>query len=140
MLSMRSRRCRSPPSTEEISRSSTRCTVATMPKAKAPATSALIRAKAMMMRWARLCLNSIAALGEAIADAMDGMQQRFFERFVDHLAQLVHMAAQAVAVRAVVAPQGFFQHFTAQDVRAFLHQHRQQLEADRVELEQPALA
>jgi hypothetical protein len=69
-----------------------------MPKAKAPATSALINAKAMMMRWARLCLNSIAALGEAIADAMDGMQQRFFKRFVDHLAQLMHMAAQAVAV------------------------------------------
>jgi hypothetical protein len=65
---------------------------------KGPATNALINAKAMMIRWARLCLNSIAALGEAIADAMDGMQQRFVERFVDHLAQLVDVAAQAVAV------------------------------------------
>ena len=57
---------------------------------------------------------------------MHGLQQRFIERFVDHLAQLVDVAAQAVAVRAIVAPQGFFQNFAAQHVRAFLHQHSQQ--------------
>ncbi|MNH06809.1 hypothetical protein D3C79_661880 [compost metagenome] len=71
---------------------------------------------------------------------MDGVQQRLFERFVDHLTQLMHMAAQAVAVGAVVAPQGFFQYLATQHMRAFLHQHGEQLEADRVELEQTALA
>ncbi|MNC30387.1 hypothetical protein D3C75_786700 [compost metagenome] len=50
------------------------------------------------------------------------------------------MTAQAVAVRAVVAPERFFKNFTAQHMRAFLHQHGQQLQADRVEFQQPAFA
>ncbi|MNJ05046.1 hypothetical protein D3C73_1661190 [compost metagenome] len=53
------------------------------------------------------------------------MQQRFFERFVNHLTQLVNMATQAVAVWTIVTPQRLFQYFAAQYVRAFLHQHGQ---------------
>ncbi|MNP33107.1 hypothetical protein D3C76_1263250 [compost metagenome] len=48
----------------------------------------------------------------------------------------MNVAAQAVAVRAIITPQGLFEHFAAQHVGALLHQHRQQLQADRVELEQ----
>src|SRR5213079_1849974 len=99
---MSNRRVRSPPNPAEISFSSTKCTVATMPMANDPATSALINAKAMMIRCARLCLNSIATLGQAIPDTVHGLQQRLGERLVDHLAQLVNVAAQAVAVRAVI--------------------------------------
>ena len=69
---------------------------------------------------------------------MHGVQQWLGEWLVDHLAQLVNMAAQAVAVGAVIAPQRFFENFPTQHMRAFLHQHREQLEADRVELEQLA--
>ncbi|MNG32947.1 hypothetical protein D3C84_1190800 [compost metagenome] len=54
---------------------------------------------------------------------MQGMQQRLAERLVDHLAQLMDMTAQAVAVGAVIAPEGFFQDFAAHQMRAFLHQH-----------------
>src|SRR5450830_2103194 len=111
-----------------------------MPMANVPATRALISAKAMMIRWARLCLNSIAAFGQAIADAMYGMQQGLFEGLVDHLAQLVDVTAQAVAVRAIVAPQGFLEDFATQHMGAFLHQHRQQLQTHRVELEQAPFA
>ncbi|MNH20796.1 hypothetical protein D3C79_805830 [compost metagenome] len=50
------------------------------------------------------------------------------------------MAAQAVAVGAIITPQRLFQYLAAQHVGAFLHQHREQLEADRVELEQAPLA
>ena len=45
-----------------------------MPTAKAPATNALIKAKAMMIRWARLCLNSITTLGQAITHTVHGLQ------------------------------------------------------------------
>ncbi|MOA69987.1 hypothetical protein D3C78_1985350 [compost metagenome] len=51
------------------------------------------------------------------------MQQRLGEGFVDHLAQLVDMAAQAVAVGAVVAPQGLFQGLATHQVGTLLHQH-----------------
>ncbi|MNG07588.1 hypothetical protein D3C84_908980 [compost metagenome] len=50
------------------------------------------------------------------------------------------MAAQAVAVRTVVPPQRLFKNFTTQHMRAFLHQHGQQFQADRVEFQQSAFA
>ena len=52
----------------------------------------------------------------------------------------MNVAAQAVAVRAVVAPQGFFENFPAQNMRAFLHQHGEQFQAHGVELEQAPFA
>jgi len=50
------------------------------------------------------------------------------------------MAAQAVAVRAVIAPQRLFKHFPTQYVGTLLHQDREQLQADRVEFEQAPFA
>ncbi|MNZ57429.1 hypothetical protein D3C78_754050 [compost metagenome] len=47
------------------------------------------------------------------------------------------MAAQAVAVRTVVAPQRLLERLAAQHMRAFLHQQGQQLEPQRIELETP---
>lgn len=49
---------------------STTCTVATMPIAKTPATTALIKANTITIRLARLCLRSIRLL-DSSADVGD---------------------------------------------------------------------
>src|SRR5690606_25861943 len=118
--------------------SSTRCTTATMLRENRPLTTMVISTKASRMRRANGCLACMLLLREAIAHAMHRLHKRASERLVEHLAQLMNMAAQAVAVRAVIAPQGFFQYLTANHRRAFLHQNRQQFERQRFEPEQLA--
>jgi len=58
----------------------------------------------MMIRWARLCLNSITTLGQAVTHTVYRLQQWLGERFIDHLAQLVDVTAQAVTVGAIIPP------------------------------------
>src|SRR3990167_933758 len=118
--------------------SSIRCTTATMLRENTPLTRMVIRTNAIRIRRAKGCLDGIGRLRQAIADAMQGMQQRCGEGFIQHLTQLMDMAAQAVAVRAVIAPERFFQRFAADYGGALLHQHSQEFQPDGVELERLA--
>ena len=63
------------------------------------------------------------------------MQQRFVERAIDRLAQVVEVAAQGVRIRQTVAPDLAFDVAAADHLRRLAHQDREQAQADRRELQ-----
>jgi D-alanyl-D-alanine carboxypeptidase/D-alanyl-D-alanine-endopeptidase (penicillin-binding protein 4) len=89
---------------------------------------------------ARGARHVLVEVGEAVAGAVDGVQQRLVERLVDHLAQVVEVAAQGVGVGQQVAPHLALDVAAADHPRRLAHQDGEQLQADRRDREVLAAA
>src|SRR4051812_31540978 len=72
---------------------------------------------------------------DPVPGTLHGVQQGLLERLVDRLAEVVEMAAERVGIRQPVAPDFALDFLAAHHARRFAHQDRQQLQADRRELQ-----
>src|SRR5512145_663472 len=96
--------------------------VAVRAVAKRPLTTPVSKTNERMMRCDRGDLNFIRVHLEAIANAVNRMDQGRVKGLIDDLAQKMDMAAKTIALGGIFTPQKILEAFATDHIRAALHQ------------------